>query len=187
MRVICDCKQASNLSSFDIAVHNGGDMADKKQSTLMKFLATSLAVIGLSGTGASSAPAPSRNMDLMGAIAREIVNCGELRNIDWVEVSAIFSIDSDGDVDESYGYAYDANGKAHAATFLYDGVEREVKAYREWLHQPGDKGFIKMLFQFNRETRRVNADFEYEDPLRWQVTPKNLDKIVEELRPKLGS
>lgn len=152
-------------------------------------MAAGLAAIGLSGsgTGAAPAPAPSQNMELMGAIAREIVNSGKPRNVDWVEVSAIFNIDSDGDVNESYGYAYDASGKAHAATFLSDGVEREVKAYREWLRRPGDKGFIKMLFQFNRQTRRVNADFEYDNPLRWQVTPKNIDTIVEELRPKLGS
>ena len=44
-----------------------------------------------------------------------------------------------------------------------------------------------MLLQFNRVTRNVNADFEYENPKRWQVTPKNIDKIVEELRPNLGT
>lgn len=31
-------------------------------------------------------------------------------DIDWVEVSAVFRIDTDGDVSESYGYAYDADG-----------------------------------------------------------------------------
>jgi hypothetical protein len=61
-----------------------------------------------------------------------------------------------------------------------------VNAYREWLRQEGDRGIIKMLFQFNRVTRKVNADFEYDNPSRWLVTPKNLDRMIEELRPKLG-
>lgn len=160
-------------------------MADSKKRRFLRLMAMPLAMLGL------SPPAPakpvSENMQLMGAIARAIVNSGRLQGVDWVEVSAIFAIDSDGDVNESYGYAYDAQGKAHAAAFLDDAVAREVKAYREWLRQKDDKGIIKMLFQFNRNTRRVRADFEYDDPLRWQVTPRNLDAMIEALRPKLGS
>jgi hypothetical protein len=160
-------------------------MTDKKRNLVSRLLAAGLAVVGLAGPAA--AQPITQNMQLMGAIAREIVNSTELRGVDWVEVSAIFAFDSDGDVNESYGYAYDVNGQAHAAAFLYDDIEREVKAYREWLRKPGDKGLIKMLFQFNKVTRRVNADFEYDNPLRWQVTPNNLDTVVEELRPRLGS
>ena len=70
--------------------------------------------------------------------------------------------------------------------FLEDPIEREVRRYREWLRPQADKGFIKMLFQFNRDTRRANADFEYDDPRRWQVTPANIDTITETLRPSLG-
>lgn len=128
----------------------------------------------------------TENMALMGDIARNIVTCGELEGVDWVEVSAIFAFDDDGDVNSSYGYAYDAQGEAHAAAFLYDDVETAVKAYREWLKQEGDKGMIKMLFQFNRQSRKVNADFEYADANRWQVTPKNVDTITHQLKPNLG-
>ena len=148
----------------------------------LQWLAGTVAVVGLSG-GAQAAPG---NGDMMEAIAREIVNCGELDGIPWQEVSAIFSVDADGDVNQSYGYAYEADGTPHAVAFLYDPVEREVRRYREWLRPRHDKGFIKMLFQFNRVTRKVNADFEYEDPRRWQVTPANIDTVTETLRPKLG-
>jgi hypothetical protein len=160
-------------------------MEDKKKRPISRFLAATLAAVGLSG--AAPTQPVSENMELMGAIAREIVNSGELDGIDWVEVAAVFSLDSQGDVNESYGYAYDAQGQAHAAAFLMGPVEREVRAYSEWLRQKDGKGIIKMLFQFNRQTRRVNADFEYNDPLRWQITPKNLDAMIEALRPRLGS
>lgn len=129
----------------------------------------------------------SRNNELMNAIAREIADTDELHGIDWVEVSAIFSIDADGDVNASYGYAYDTRGEAHAVAFLYDPVERAVKAYSDWLQQESRTSIVKMLFQFNRNTRRIHADFEHDDPLRWQVTPGNLDARIEELRPRLGS
>lgn len=163
-------------------------MIDSKKRLFAKLLAATLAVAG--PTGSATARPVSQNMELMEAIAREIVDAGELQGIDWVEVSAVFSIDSDGDVNSSYGYAYDTRGRAHAVAFLYPNVEREVTAYRGWLRQKGrkgDKGIIKMLFQFNRNTRRARADFEYDDPLRWQVTPANLDAAIEALRPRLGS
>lgn len=101
----------------------------KKGSFLSRLLATALVGGGLSGP--TSAEPVSRNVELLGAIAREIVACGELDNVDWLEVSAIFVMDDEGDVNESYGYAYDRNGRAHAAAFLYDPVEREVKRYRD--------------------------------------------------------
>jgi len=158
-------------------------MESGKKRRFSRFVAATLAVVGLSG----SAPAKpvSENMELMDAIAREIVNSGKLQNIDWVEVSAILAMDAEGDVAGSYGY--DAKGKAHAAAFLTDPIEREVKRYREWLCHKGGKGIIKMVFQFTRNTLRVNADFEHDDPLRWQVTPKNIDTITEDLRPRLKS
>lgn len=149
----------------------------------LRWLAGTVAVIGLS----SAAPAaPNDNRDLMEAIAREIVACGELDGIAWQEVSAVFAVDEDGDVNQSYGYAYAADGTPHAVAFLYDPVEQAVRRYREWLRPRHDKGFIKMLFQFNRITRKVNAEFEYDDAARWQVTPANVDRVTAALRPQLG-
>ena len=160
-------------------------MASKLRNLFSRVIPAGLVAMMLSVP--ATARTTPQNTGGMERIAREMVNSGELDTIDWVEVSAIFGIDADGDVAESYGYAYDRNGKPHAVTFLTDAVEREVKSYREWLKHEHRGDFIRMLFQFNRETRRFNADFEYHDPLRWQVTPKNLEKITGELRPNLGS
>ncbi|TXH82035.1 MAG: hypothetical protein E6Q77_07030 [Rhizobium sp.] len=160
-------------------------MASTLRNLFSRLIPAGLIAIGL--TSPAAARAAPQNTGQMDGIAREIVSSGRLDGIDWVEVSAIFGIDADGDVVESYGYAYDRRGKPHAVTFLTDAVEQEVKSYREWLKREHRGDFIKMLFQFNRETRRFSADFEYDDPLRWQVTPKNLEKITEELRPNLGS
>lgn len=157
-------------------------MKVQTKRNIFGLLGAALAIFYFPGT----APARSNadNTEMIGAIAREIINCGELNSVDWVEVSAISSFDDEGDVRESYGYAYDRKGNAHAAAFLYDSVEKEVKRYRAWLRLKNDKGIIKMLIQFNKETRRYNADFEYNDPSRWQVTPNNIGSIAEQLRLK---
>ena len=126
-------------------------------------------------------------MELLGHIAKSIIGTGELEALNWSEFTLVMSFDDDGDVNGTYGYAYLSNGDWEAFAVDADAVDPSAKAYREWLTIDGDKGMIKMLFQFNRNTRRVNADFEYENPKRWQVTPANIDKIVEELRPNLGT
>jgi hypothetical protein len=148
---------------------------------ISRFLGTALAAVGLSG------PAPaqpqSENMEYMGNIARAIIDSDELENVDWLSFSIVFEIDADGKVDGTYGYAYDQAGKATPIAPRPREVREPVAAYREWLRQEGDKGIIKMLFQFNRKTRKVNADFEYENADRWKVTPKNVDAMINELRP----
>lgn len=128
----------------------------------------------------------SENMELMSDIAKAIFNSDELTGIEWTSVSVIFEVNDEGKVDGTYGYAYDQIGKAFPIAPRPREVRQPVAVYREWLRQEGDKGFIKMLFQFNRVTRQVKADFEYDDPSRWQITPKNLDGMIEELRPNLG-
>ncbi len=95
-----------------------------------------------------------------------------------------FSFD-DGEVSSTYGYAYDASGNWTAISFKPREVRPRVNAYREWLRLEGDKGFIKMLFQFNRETRKVKAEFEYDNADRWKITPENVDAMIDELRPDL--
>ena len=117
----------------------------------------------------------SENMEYMGAIAMGIFDSEDLRKADWKQVSIVFEVDADGFVTGTYGYAYDAVGGSFAVAPDIDDVEAPVKAYREWLRQEGDKGFIKMLFQFDRETSKVNANFEFENNARWSVTPANIE------------
>ncbi|MBM7046362.1 hypothetical protein [Rhizobium lusitanum] len=128
----------------------------------------------------------SENMELMGDIARAIVNSGKMQGVEWVEISIVVTVDESGEASEIFGYAYDEKGNYTAVAPKLREIEQPVAAYREWLRQDGDKGFRKILFQFNRVSRKVNADFEYENLGRWQVTPKNVDAIIAQLRPNLG-
>jgi hypothetical protein len=105
----------------------------------------------------------------------------------WSEFSIIFEIDEDGDLFSTYGYVYAADGNWHAASVTEPAVEAALETYLSSMLKPGDKGPVKMLLQFNRDTARFKTDFEYENAGRWQVTPANIDRIVGELRPDLGN
>ena len=129
----------------------------------------------------------SENMQHMESIAKAIFESNALRQLDWLQSSIVFEMDDDGYVVGTYGFAYDEHGKSIPVAPSIDEIEEPVQAYREWLRLDGDKGFIKMLFQFDRTNSKVNASFEFENPQRWSVTPANIDKITEELRPRLDN
>ena len=125
--------------------------------------------------------------DYTADVVREIIASGDLDDFPWSEFSIVVSYDEDGDVDQTYGYAYASDGEWKAFAITPRLVRSSLNRYRERLRKDGDKGFIKLFFQFNRDTGRFNADFEYEDATRWQVTPANIDRIIEDLRPDLGA
>jgi hypothetical protein len=128
---------------------------------------------------------PGESLRHLGEIARILMENPELQALDWSELTLAFCFDEDGDVRRTYGYAYSASGQSHPFSVWPRSVRPEVNRYREYMRLKDDVGFIKMLFQFNRISRRVKADFEYDDMSRWAVTPDNIDTIVDELKPNL--
>ncbi|KAA0688135.1 hypothetical protein DTW90_32510 [Neorhizobium sp. P12A] len=128
----------------------------------------------------------SENLELMGDIASVIINSRKMGGVDWSEISIAVTVDESGEANEIFGYTYDASGNYTAVAPRLREIEQPEAAYWQWLRNDGKKGFQKILFQFNRTSRRVNADFEHEDPGRWQVTPNNVDSIIAQLRPNLG-
>ncbi|KZL25136.1 hypothetical protein [Pseudovibrio sp. Ad37] len=130
------------------------------------------------------------NLELLASIVRGVVKDEDFLenkpNFNWEEFSAVFSLDEDGDISSNFGYAYDLNSDYCAFSVDPDSVETSIRTYRDWLSGEADKGFIKMLLQFNRDSGQVQADFEYDDEMRWKVTPNNIDDMIEELRPNLG-
>lgn len=127
------------------------------------------------------------NPDLVAALIAAIISTGELDDIDWTEFSLIANVDAEhGEVNETYGYAYTMTEDWVAISCRPSRINDAVIAYREWLRLKEDKGFIKMLTQFNRTSGRFNIDFEYDDASRWNVRPSNIGTIVETLRPNLS-
>jgi len=52
----------------------------------------------------------SENLELMGNIARAIVNSSKMQDVAWVEITVVVTVDESGVASEIFGYAYDENG-----------------------------------------------------------------------------
>lgn len=122
----------------------------------------------------------SNNVDLIRAIAETL----EPENLDWVTFSLVVRLDEEGVPVQHYGYAFDHSGRPTAVVADDFVFEKPLLAYLNQKY-PDGKFPVKMLIQFDRNTGRFNIEFEDKDPARWQVTPANIDRIREELRPKL--
>ncbi len=128
----------------------------------------------------------TENMDLMGNIAKAVVTSSKMQAIDWEEISIICEIDDHGKMNGVYGYAYGSDGVYQAVVPRIRELAEPIEIYRAWLQGDAAQGFKKILFQFNKRSGKVNADFEYDDPSRWQITPSNVEHMIEALRPNLG-
>lgn len=106
--------------------------------------------------------------------------------VDWVETSFVFETIYESAV-KNTGYVYDSYGEETSLAIDFnDEVKSVLKSFREGFKSKSDEKFIKLLVQFNRVTRQVNIEFDFEDESRWDATPANFNTIAEELRPKLS-
>lgn len=132
----------------------------------------------------------SENLEHLSNIARAVIQAEDFLedrpDFPWSEFSIVFYSNDKGKLGGSFGYAYDASGDYEAFAISVRPIRQIIADYRDWLAKDTDKGFMQMLFQFNRDSGQVQADFEYDDPMRWKVTPNNIDDMIEELRPNLG-
>lgn len=89
------------------------------------------------------------------------------------------------------GTNYDASG------FVYHGDRRPIPiapsgpalydkliAYRDWQsEQSGDPVWKACLIQADRASNSFEITVEYDDPMRWKITPGNLKELRAALRP----
>jgi hypothetical protein len=123
------------------------------------------------------------------AIIQAIFDSGEMEEgtegHSWSEFSLVMEFRDDGSVSGTYGYAYTQTGEWYAIAVKPRLLSASIKDYLTEILRPGDSYPVKLLLQFNRDTSRFKTEFEYEDSSRWQVTPANLNKVIQELRPNL--
>jgi hypothetical protein len=128
----------------------------------------------------------SDNSEYVASLVRAIIESGELKQNEWQEFSLVCSFAPSG-INQSYGYSYSADGNWEAFSVRPRLIREQADSYRQWLSADKDQPIIKLLLQFNRESRDFNIDLEYDDQARWQVTPNNLDRVIEALRPNLSA
>jgi hypothetical protein len=119
---------------------------------------------------------------LISEIAKLVIEDEKYASFNWVAISLVASV-VDGATSIS-AYWYDNKGVSSAKTpGNWDICDLFEKLWLLMIEDNNAK-WLQCLLQIKRENLSFKTFFEYDDPLRWKVTPKNLDRMPEELRPK---
>lgn len=81
------------------------------------------------------------------------------------------------------GFRYRDGAGFDAATPASTELGDALDALREATRVDGKPAWEACVLRIRRDTRKLQADFEYDDPGRWDITPQTLDDIVLRARP----
>jgi hypothetical protein len=120
--------------------------------------------------------------ELIRSLAQVIAGDGDLLLDGWKHLVLVSQID-DGTPDLT-GFCYTADGRAIPVSptdfSIFDVIEELREAMAE---ADDDRPWLAALFRIDRETGKVTADFEYDRPERWAVTPDNVKARAQEFAP----
>jgi len=124
-------------------------------------------------------------MDEIEPLISAIIQTIDPEDTVWEEFSLVIDVKENGSSWGNFGYAFNGNEEPDAITANTFEFTGPLKAYliARGASQPYP---VRVLVQFNRDSGKYNVELEDTDTTRWQVTPGNLDRLREELRPNLG-
>lgn len=114
-------------------------------------------------------------------IGHSIVDSPRIVSQDWRELVMIAIVHDDHA--SMSGFAYDSGGKARPVTPGGGTTLQQVQALREAMSLDGQMPWQACMIRINRRSGKIHVDFEYEQPGKWEITPTNVRKKAEELRP----
>jgi hypothetical protein len=82
------------------------------------------------------------------------------------------------------GFRYLDGGGFEAATPRDAALGDALDALREATRIEGEPAWGACVVQLRRDSGRLHADFEYDDPARWAITPQTLSEVAERARPQ---
>lgn len=120
--------------------------------------------------------------DVTAGLIRALVENMKGAGDDWASLSMVLDL-SGGRIRGTHGYAYSPDGTVSAVASRPSGIRLAVDAYLECYVEPGQEPPVAILVQLGRTSGTYEVTFEHDDAARWKVTPANLEKISEVLRP----
>ena len=81
------------------------------------------------------------------------------------------------------GFRYVDGGGFEAATPRDPALGMALDALREATRVAGKAPWAACVVQLRRATRRLHAEFEYDEPERWEIAPATLQDVAERARP----
>lgn len=101
---------------------------------------------------------------------------------DWQSFSLVLDFDGER-FSGTHGYSYGPGAVISAVASRPSAVGPHAYAYLAERYEPGAPAPKAVLVQFDRTTRQYDVTFEDADAARWKVTPANIDRMGETLRP----
>ncbi|HEY5981457.1 MAG TPA: hypothetical protein VIT41_17670 [Microlunatus sp.] len=101
---------------------------------------------------------------------------------DWASLAMVLDL-SGGRIRGTHGFAYSPDGTVSAVASRPSGIKVAVDACLECCLTPDQEPPAAILVQLDRSSGTYEVTFEDVDAARWKVTPANLEKISEDLRP----
>lgn len=121
--------------------------------------------------------------DLVHEVGRLIVQDKQINSHPWQSLALVIVLDG---ASSMSGYVYDAEGRSTPELPDNNEIFGACKRLRDAMQQdnPTKQPWKAALFQIRRPDMKATFQFEYDDPRRWKVTPRNFTTMPEELRPK---
>lgn len=100
---------------------------------------------------------------------------------EWDAMSLV-AIVTDTSVDMT-GFSYVAGEKPKPGTPRNGDIMDQLVQFRQLTRRGGSAPWKAVLIQIAKQEMRIDVAFEYDDAQRWKVTPSNLARMREKLRP----
>ncbi len=106
-----------------------------------------------------------------------------LADVDWNGFALIVRYDDAGIDRRISGFRYVDGGGFEAATPRDAALGDALDALREATRVDGRAPWAACVVQLRRTSKRLHADFEYDEPERWDIVPATLHEVAERARP----
>lgn len=123
-----------------------------------------------------------RATELVHEIGSLIVRNDRYASRDWDGIAVTVIIEPGATQISGYSYVdgKDPEAGSPGLGVLADRFEELCAA----MQNPDGSKWKTALVRIRRDTGKITIDYDYENPLRWKVTPLNLGTLPEEMRPK---
>lgn len=119
---------------------------------------------------------------LLRRLAETIAGDAALLKPDWTHLVLVSVIEAG--TPDMTGFCYAAGGKSvpvSPSDFAIFDVLEELRA--AMAEADGKAPWVAALFRIERATGKLAAEFEYDKPERWAVTPQNVKQRAKEFAP----
>lgn len=115
-----------------------------------------------------------------------ILQCEKVINNPWISLSVVYDTGEGHTANSGFLYTED---RITPISVSIAGqrllLRNKILEFRNVISEQTGHKFKQLLIQMEKDPMRVKVDYEFDDPSRWSISPRNMKTIREELRPKI--